>query len=70
MAFITVYSDPALTITGALEAYKAILESKGFTFETLYGYWDVYVSSNRKIAIELDDADLAEGKFIIGVSLI
>ena len=70
MAFITVYSDPALAITGALEAYKAILESKGFTFETLYGYWDVYVSSNRKIAIELDDADLAEGKFIIGVSLI
>ena len=70
MAFITVYSDPALTITGALEAYKAILESKGFTFETLYGYWDVYVSSNRKIAIELDDADLAEGKFVIGVSLI
>ena len=70
MAFITVYSDPALTITGALEAYKAILESKGFRFQQLYGYWDVYVSSNGKIAIELDDAKLSEGQFVIGVTLV
>ena len=70
MAFITVYSDPALAISGALEAYKAILESKGFRFQQLYGYWDVYVSSNGKIAIELDDAKLSEGQFVIGVALV
>ncbi len=70
MAFITVYSDPAPTAGGALLAYEAILEANGFHFETLYGYWDVYVSSNRAIAIELDDTNISDGQFVVGVSLI
>ena len=70
MAFITVYSDPAPTASGALLAYEAILEANGFHFETLYGYWDVYVSSNGAIAIELDDTNISDGQFVVGVSLI
>ena len=66
-AFVTITLPSQAAAESASSAYAALLVQSGFTFTKLWGYLDAYLSSNEKLAVEIDESKIASGVITLGI---
>ena len=66
-AFVTVQLPSKAAAEAAVSAYITLLEQSGFTFTKLWGYLDAYLSSNGKVAVEIDETEISSGIVKLGI---
>lgn len=66
-AFVTITLPSQAAAESASSAYAALLVQSGFTFTKLWGYLDAYLSSDEKLAVEIDESKIASGVITLGI---